>query len=158
MRIWDPAKASRIIAEEAAAERNVVRVLRQLVDAFGFIEKSCQPEIAEAFNVTLAEVRGVVSFYEDFRTEPPGQRVVKICQAEACQAAGCRAMTVEVLSELEIELGETTPDGKLSVEAVYCLGACPRGPAALIDDALFLPTGPDAAQELLQRCQKDAAS
>lgn len=158
MRTWDPARASKIIAEEAAGERNVVRVLRQLTDAFGFIEKTAAPEIAEAFNVTLADVRGVVSFYEDFRTRPPGARVVKICQAEACQASGCRALTADVLAELGIALGETTPDGKLTVEAVYCLGACPRGPAALIDDALFLPSGPDAKDELLGRCREGRTS
>jgi len=77
----------------------------------------------------------VIAYYDDFRTIPPGRHVVRLCQAEACQAVGARALTAHVCAKTGLELGQTSDDGTLTLEGVYCLGLCANGPAALIDDA-----------------------
>ena len=88
--------------------------------------------IAEALNLTRAEVHGVVTFYHDFRHEPAGRHVLKLCRAEACQAAGGDALAVARRAQLGVAMGETTADGRVTLEPVYCLGLCPP-PAAMLD-------------------------
>ena len=94
------------------------------------------PLVAEALNLSRAEVHGVVSFYHDFRATPPGRTVVKLCRAEACQAVGSEALAAAVERRLGVATGETTPDGRVTLEAAYCLGNCACGPAGLTDGNL----------------------
>jgi formate dehydrogenase subunit gamma len=90
--------------------------------------------VAEALNLSRAEVHGVVTFYHDFRRSPPGRHLLKLCRAEACQAAGGDALAAAAQSRLGIEIGQTTPDGRVTLEAVYCLGLCATAPSAMLDD------------------------
>ena len=99
----------------------------------GHVPESTLPVIAEALNLSRAEVYGVVTFYHDFHLKPQGKHVIKICRAEACQSAGGFEVIAALEKALKIKLGETTKDGKITLEAVYCLGLCPMGPAALIN-------------------------
>ena len=80
-----------------------------------------------------AEVHGVVTFYHDFRAEPPGRHVLKLCRAEACQAAGGDALAARAQAELGVAIGSTTPDRSVTLEPVYCLGLCATAPAAMLD-------------------------
>lgn len=110
-----------------------ISALRALVLANGYIRDVDQRVVAEFFNISQADVRGIVSFYADLRTHPPAKKIIQVCQAEACQAAGCRALTNTLESQLDIALGESTPDNEIALESVYCLGHCANGPALLID-------------------------
>jgi formate dehydrogenase subunit gamma len=110
--------------------------LHALVEAFGYIDERAIPLVADVFNLSRAEVTGVVSFYKDFRREPPGRHVVKVCRAEACQAMGCEPL----VAELEKRLGtpvDATSAGAVTLETVYCLGNCALSPAALVDGKLL---------------------
>ena len=89
--------------------------------------------IADALNLSKAEIRGVVSFYHDFRSARAGRHVLKLCRAEACQALGAAALAERLLRRMGLAWGGTTQDGALTVEGVFCLGLCACGPAALID-------------------------
>jgi len=113
-----------------------MRALHALCDRDGYIDAAAIPEIADAFNLSKAEVKGVISFYTDFRRAPAGRHIVKICQAEACQAVGSRSLTDKALKTLDIGLGDTTTDGSVTIEPVYCLGLCASGPAAQVDGTL----------------------
>ena len=110
-----------------------IAALAEIVRTFGHIERRHMEIVAEVFNRTVAEIRGVVSFYSDLRTVPAGKRLIRICQAEACQAVGGRELTAATASRLGIGLGETAADGSVSLEAVYCLGLCTSGPSATVD-------------------------
>lgn len=88
---------------------------------------------AEALNLSRAEIYGTVTFYHDFRNEPPGRRVLKLCRAESCQAAGGDALAARAEEKLGVKFGETTADARVTLEAVYCLGLCHSSPAALLD-------------------------
>ena len=112
-----------------------ITALRKIVEARGHIEPAHMATVADVFNLSAAEVRGIVSFYSDLRTEPPGRRHIRICQAEACQAVGARELTAAIADRLGIRLGETAADGSVSLEAVYCLGLCTNGPNATVNGA-----------------------
>ena len=105
-----------------------IAALSDIVRTFGHIERRHMEIVADVFNLTVAEIRGIVSFYSDLRTAPVGKRHIRICQAEACQAVGGRELTAATASRLGINLGETAADGSVSLEAVYCLGLCTSGP------------------------------
>jgi formate dehydrogenase subunit gamma len=107
------------------------------------------PLIADALNLSKAEVHGCITFYHDFRAKPAGRHVVKLCRAEACQAMGADALHAEVLRRLDIDWHETTRDGAVTVEPVFCLGLCACGPAALIDDAPVARIDADGLQAAL---------
>ena len=89
--------------------------------------------IADALNLTRAEVHGVVTFYHEFRDHPPGRHLLHLCRAEACQALGCESLAQHVRARLNIGWHETTSDGAVTLEPVFCLGLCAIGPAALLD-------------------------
>ena len=110
-----------------------ISALREVAATLGCIEQAHMETVADVFNLSVAEVRGIVSFYSDLRTEPPGRRHIRLCQAEACQAVGARELTAAVQEKLGIALGETAADGSVSLEAVYCLGLCASGPSAMVD-------------------------
>jgi len=107
-----------------------------LQDRFGYVDRAAVPLIAEALNLSRAEIHGVVTFYHHFRAEPPGAHVVQLCRAEACQSMGCRALEAHAEARLGVTVGGTRADGRASLDAVYCLGNCALAPAVMIDGAL----------------------
>ena len=131
---WDADLASEIIARHAARPGALLPMLQALHEVFGCIAEDAIPIIAAALNLGRAEVHGVVSFYHDFRSSPAGRHVLKLCRAEACQASGGDALAEQVLQQLGLAWGDTTRDGMLTIESVFCLGLCASGPAALLDE------------------------
>jgi formate dehydrogenase subunit gamma len=131
-----PADEARILA---AVERHrhrdgpLIEVLHDVQADFGCIPSGAVPVIARALNLSRAEVHGVVSFYHHFRTRAPGRHVLQICRAESCQAAGGRAIESHAQERLGVGFGGTTADGRVTLEAVYCLGLCACSPAAMLD-------------------------
>jgi formate dehydrogenase subunit gamma len=114
-------------------EGPLLPILHALQEEFGYIDEAAEPLIADALNITRAEVHGVVTFYHDFRHQPAGRHVLKLCRAEACQAAGGEALAARAESRLGIAFGSTTADGRITLEPVFCLGLCSVSPSAMID-------------------------
>lgn len=113
----------------------VLQALREVVIERGFVSEDDQRVVADVFNISRADVRGIVSFYEDLKTHPPAALRVRICQAEACQAVGGRRFTRAVEERLGIPLGEQNE--QVSIDAVYCLGLCAQGPAFTVNERPF---------------------
>ena len=105
-------------------------------DRDGWIDAAAIEAVADVFNLSRAEVRGLVAFYADFRTQAPAHHVVRICQAEACQAAGSRALTATLEERLGTSLGHASADRSVELDPVYCLGLCARAPALMVDGEL----------------------
>ena len=103
---------------------------------FGYVDDAAVPIIAKALNLSRAEVHGVLTFYHDFRRQPAGRHVLRLCRAEACQSMGCEKLAEGLRARLGIDFGGTTPDGRLTLETVYCLGNCALSPAAMLDGRL----------------------
>ncbi len=130
---WDPRLAAEIIARHARLEGATLPVLHALQDTFGFVPDAAVPMVADVLNLSRAEVYGVVTFYHDFRREPAGRHVLKLCRAEACQAAGGDALAARAEARLGIAIGSTTADRRVTLEPVYCLGLCATAPSAMLD-------------------------
>ena len=137
---------SEIITKNQSLEGPLLPILHDVQAAFGHIPDAARRPIAEALNITEAELHGVISFYHDFRREPAGKHVLKMCRAEACQAVGGNNVSAQVLEKLGLSWGETSADGRITVEPIYCLGLCACGPAAMVDGQLM---GRATAEELL---------
>jgi formate dehydrogenase subunit gamma len=137
MRTWDAETASAIVNELKHLEGPMLPILHALQERFGYVDREAVPLVADALNVSKAEVHGVITFYHDFRDAPAGRHVLKICRAEACQSMGCERLVDHLAAEHGIAMGETTPDGRLTIEAVYCLGNCALSPAAMLDGQLI---------------------
>ena len=134
---YDAGIGSQIISQFGAKPELLIQILHAFLERYGHIPKEAVSQLADELNLSRADVHGVVSFYHDFRTEPPGEHVVKICQAEACQAMGSRALTEHAEQALGIAMHQTTDDGKVTLEPVYCLGNCACSPAIMIDEKVY---------------------
>ena len=105
-----------------------------LMARFGYVDRAIVPVLAEALNLSRAEIHGTLTFYHDFRDHPPGRTTLKVCRAEACQSRGSVEMHDALRRKLGIEWHGTTPDGAITIEPVCCLGLCACAPAVLVDE------------------------
>ena len=133
---WDAETGRGIIRALKHVEGALLPVLHALQDRFGYVDAAAVPVIADELNLSRAEVHGVISFYHDFRKHAPGQHIVKICRAEACQSVGGRASEEHAKERLNAGFHETSADGRYTLEPVYCLGNCACAPSAMIDGKL----------------------
>jgi len=148
---WDQTRAAEIIATYKSSPGATLPILHALQSAFGYVPEAAIPMVAEALNLSRAEVHGVVTFYHDFRDAPAGQHVLKLCRAEACQSMGADALADGLRQRLKIDWGQTTADGKLTVEPVFCLGLCACAPAAMIDGTVVGRLTPKSLDTLVSR-------
>lgn len=134
---FEAGRAAAIIEKHKAREGATLPILHDMQAAFGHIPDAAVVMIAEGLNLSRAEVHGTVTFYHDFRKEVPGRRILKICRAESCQAAGGDAIADQAEKRLGVEMGGTTADHRVTLDAVYCLGLCHSSPAAMLDDKVY---------------------
>jgi formate dehydrogenase subunit gamma len=147
-------RADEIAAAHLALEGPLLPILHAVQHEFGHIPEAAIPRIAQRLNISKAEVHGVVSFYHDFRSAPAGRRVVKLCRAEACQAMGADALVARAEARLGIAMHETTRDGAVTLEPVFCLGLCACGPAAMIDGRIVGRLDADCLDALLDEVER----
>jgi formate dehydrogenase subunit gamma len=130
---WNRDVALSLIREFEHCEGPLLPILHALQAEFGYVDEAAEPMIAEALNITRAEVHGVITFYHDFRRQPAGRHVLKLCRAEACQAAGGDPLARQAEARLGLVMGNTAADGSVTLEPVYCLGLCATAPSAMLD-------------------------
>ena len=151
---WNADRAISRIRELEHLPGALLPILHALQEEFGYIDKAAIPLIADALNISHAEVHGVISFYRDFRDIPTGRHVLKMCRAESCQSMGCDATIRHVEGRLGVKLGETTPDASVTVEAVYCLGLCALSPAVMLDGKPYGRVSSEIADSLIDGMQR----
>ncbi|GII58357.1 formate dehydrogenase subunit gamma [Planotetraspora thailandica] len=128
----------RSIAARHRDERGALMpILHAVMEEMGHVDPAVIPVLADELNLSRADVYGVITFYHDFRQTPPGRRTVRICRAEACQAVGAAELVDRAKSRLGVGFGETTADGAVTLEQVFCLGNCATGPSVQVDDRLY---------------------
>lgn len=125
-------------------------VLHAVQRELGYLPTAAVAIVADVLNISRAEVHGVVTFYHLFRTTPPGKKTLYICRAEACQAVGARSLEQYAKQKLGIDYHDTTGDGSLSLEPVYCLGNCACSPAIMLDETVYGRVTPDRLDEILE--------
>ncbi len=147
MPAWSEAQASEIVRRHLAREGALLPILHDVQAAFGCVPAQAVPFIADALNLTRAEVHGVVSFYHDFRDKPAGRHVLKLCR-------NGEALARQVLDRFGLEWGGTTPDGRVTVEAIYCLGLCACAPSAMLDGEPMARLTPQSVDEIARQVDR----
>lgn len=130
-------KIETYIEVHKATPGGLLPLLHAIQDDLGFIPEESYSSISEALNLSVAEVHGVVSFYHHFRTSEPGRHILQVCRAESCQAMGCSSLELHLKSTLGVDYHQTTADGAITLEPVYCLGNCALSPAVMLDDEIY---------------------
>ena len=154
LQAWDANRAQALIQGLKHLPGALLPILHAIQEEFGYVDAAATPLIAGALNLSRAEVHGVISFYHDFRHAPAGKHVLRICRAESCQAMGCDALIAHVERRSGIQLGDTTSDGSLTVEQVFCLGNCALSPAVMLDGEPYGRVSARVADFLIDSAQR----
>ncbi|MCC7396694.1 MAG: formate dehydrogenase subunit gamma [Planctomycetes bacterium] len=139
----DSATPAQLAVIDAAIRHHVgtrgalLPILHEIQEHLRYVPAAAVERIALGLNLSRAEVHGVLTFYHDFRTSPPGRTVVKLCRAEACQAMGCGGLERHLHTAHGLGMGQTSDDGAVTLEPVYCLGNCALSPSAQVDGELL---------------------
>jgi formate dehydrogenase subunit gamma len=134
---WSEQRVRDIVERCRELRGPLLPVLHALQAELGFVDPRAVPVVADALNLSRAEVHGVVSFYADFRSERPGTAVVRVCRAEACQALGAERLALHAAERLGVKMGATAGDGSVSLDQVFCLGNCALSPAVTVNGRLY---------------------
>lgn len=129
---------------------NILDTLLAVQAKIGHVPPTALPEIARAMEVTEADIAGVLSYYPELRTHPPGRHLIRVCTGESCVANHCSRLTEALAEELRIGMDATTPDGRFTLEKIYCVGNCAVGPSIMIDDDVHGRVGPADVPKLLE--------
>jgi len=148
------ADISKIVSDLKDKPGALIPILHGIQEELGYVPEEAVPIIASELNLTRAEVHGVVTFYHDFRSEAPGRHVVKVCQAESCQAAGSAALTAFAKKHLGVDFHQTTPDRACTLEPVYCLGNCALSPSVMVDKEVFGRVTAERFDEIIEEARK----
>ncbi|AXC50165.1 formate dehydrogenase subunit gamma [Paracoccus suum] len=123
-----------VIAAHSGQDGPLLPMLHDIQSALGHVPEIAVPMLADALRTTTAEIYGVLTFYHDFKRAPQGRHVLRLCRAESCQAMGAAANNDAIMQALNLGWHDTTPDGALTLEPVYCLGLCACSPSAMLDE------------------------
>lgn len=145
-----------IAARWAGQPGALLPILHSIQDELGYVPQEAVPVIAEALNLSRADVHGVISFYHYFRTTPPGKHTLYLCRAESCQSMGGVALETHVKQRLGIDYHETTSDGAVSLEPMYCLGNCACSPALMLNKEVHGRVTPESFDELMATMRENA--
>ena len=146
---WNEARGAEIISEHSKQEGATLPILHALQEAFGYVPEPAILMVAAALNLSRAEVYGVFTFYHDFRKEPAGRHVLKLCRAEACQSMGADALLAHAELRLGCSAHGRSADGRFTLEPVFCLGLCASSPALMLDDELHARVTPKSLDALI---------
>ncbi|MBY5854258.1 formate dehydrogenase subunit gamma [Rhizobium ruizarguesonis] len=148
------ARTRAIVADLRFLEGPLLPILHEVQQEFGYVPQEAMPVIAEELNLSRAEVHGVVTFYHDYRDHPAGRHVLKLCRAEACQSMGGDALAERVKTLLGIDFHQTTLDGGVTLEPVYCLGLCACAPAVMLDREVYGRVDDQTAAEIVAEARR----
>ncbi len=143
------AEIREIASQHAGMDGALLPILQAVHERFGYLPPPTTGAVADVLNLSKADVHGVVTFYHDFRTKAAGKHTIRVCRSEACQAVGAEQLAGHARKRLGIGFHETTPDGRYSLDPVYCLGNCACSPAVMIDDKVYGRVTPERFDELV---------
>jgi formate dehydrogenase subunit gamma len=149
---WDRAAVETIARSLKHLPGALMPILRRVQEELGWVPPDSVPIIAKVLNLSRAEVHGVTTFYHDFRHEPPGRNIVKVCRAESCQAMGAVALAEHIKKRLGVDFGQISKDGAVALDAVYCFGNCARSPTIECNGQLMGCVTPESFDQALENC------
>ena len=146
-----PDKVDAAFTTVGSIDGALLPVLHEIQARCGYIPAEAVSLVADRLNLTRAEVHGVITYYHHFRQQPAGKVVVQVCRAEACQSVGAEALAKHVVKSLGCDFHETSKDGSVTLEPVYCLGQCACGPSIMVGEDVHARVTPERFDKLMQR-------
>ncbi len=143
-------KMEEILNKYTQDKDNLIQILNEVQEYYGYIPKSAQMEISKYLNLPMAEIYGVITFYARFTLKPKGKYNVAVCLGTACFVKGSERVLDKAKEILGIDVGETTADGKFSLEATRCIGACGLAPVFTINDEVYGKSTPELMEKVLK--------
>lgn len=151
---WNYDQAIEIIDSLKSKQGALMPILTELLETFGYIDNGLVSDIAKALNLSRAEVYGVITFYNDFKTSPPGRYEIKVCRAEACQAQGAYKLIEFIKNKLDLEWEQTSQNNQYTLTPVYCFGNCACGPSIMVNNTLYGRVDSDRFNQILDEIGK----
>ena len=142
-----------ILLKYTKDKSNLIQILNEVQEKYGYISENSQKEISEYLNIPMAEVYGVITFYSRFTLKPKGKYNIAVCLGTACFVKGSEKILEAVKQKLGIDVGETTKDGKFSIEATRCIGACGLAPVFTINDEVHGKATVSMVKEIIEKYQ-----
>ena len=136
---------------------NLIQILNQVQEKYGYIGKDAQKEISEYLDISMAEVYGVITFYSRFTLKPKGKYNIAVCLGTACFVKGSEKVLDKVKEILKIDVGETTEDGLFSIEATRCVGACGLAPVFTVNDEVYGKATPEMVESVISKIRSEEA-
>jgi len=133
-----------------AIKDNLIQILNEVQEHYGYVPMNAQKAISEYLNVPMAEIYGVVTFYSRFTLKPKGKYNIAVCLGTACYVKGSEKVLERLKEKLGIDVGQTTPDGKFSIEATRCIGACGLAPVFTVNDEVYGNATPELMDKVLE--------
>ena len=143
-------KMKEILETYTKDKSNLIQILNEVQEYYGYIPKSAQVEISEYLGLPMAEVYGVITFYSRFTLKPKGKYNIAVCLGTACFVKGSEQILDKVREKLGIDVGQTTPDGKFSIEATRCIGACGLAPVFTVNDEVYGKATPEMIDKVIE--------
>ena len=134
---------------------NLIQILNQVQEKYGYISQNAQKEISEYLNISMAEVYGVITFYSRFTLKPKGKYNIAVCLGTACFVKGSEKVLDKVKEILKIDVGQTTDDGLFSIEATRCVGACGLAPVFTVNDEVYGKATPEMVESVIKRIRDE---
>ena len=134
---------------------SLIAILNEVQEKYGYIPKTCKMEISKYLNMPMAEIYGVITFYSRFTTSPKGKYNIAVCLGTACFVKGSQSILDRLKERLKISGGETTPDGKFSIDEVRCVGACGLAPVFMVNDEVYGNATVKMVDEVLDKLEKE---
>lgn len=150
-RVYDPVKLNEILSTNGHKQGALIPLLQAVQNAFGYVPEEAIEPIAEALRVAPSRVYGVLTFYAQFRLKPIGENVIRVCHGTACHVGGAERISERVCEELDVEEGETSADGRFTVEKVFCVGSCSLAPVIRVNEHTFGRLTEDKARRVVRK-------
>lgn len=144
-----------ILSKYPKQKDNLIAILNEVQEKYGYIPKQCQMEISKYLNIPMAEIYGVITFYSRFTTSPKGKYNIAVCLGTACFVKGSQSILDRLKERLKISGGETTSDGKFSIDEVRCVGACGLAPVFMVNDEVYGNATVKMLDEVLDKLEKE---
>ena len=143
-------KMEQILSKYTQDKSNLIQILNEVQEGYGYISKTAQLAISEYLNLPMAEIYGVITFYSRFTLKPKGKYNIAVCLGTACYVKGSEKVLERLKEKLGIDVGQTTPDGKFSIEATRCIGACGLAPVFTVNDEVYGNATPELMDKVLE--------
>ena len=144
-----------LYTEYKPVKDNLIQMLNEVQEHFGYVPKEAQQGLSEFLGIPMAEIYGVITFYSRFSLKPKGKYSISVCMGTACFVKGSQKILDRLLDRLKIQPGETTPDGKFSIEEMRCVGACGLAPVFTVNGEVYGKATVQKLDQVLDELMKE---